>query len=413
MLTFWLLFFYVKKMNKFALPSPQNNPIYFTNRIMNITNPVLFTNLVILAFLSFTLGIFLFLKKSTQNKANIYLGIQMICFFLYFFQGFLYYGGLLEQFPYLIRTGLMFNLAIGPSIYFFIKASTQKNFKLRPKLYWHWIPVVLHILWHVPFLLQPNTAKIAWLERYIQEGVMHTSNLGLVAINLYLLSYYFVSLRLVLKYQQFQNKNASFIDIAYFRWLLYFCIVLLVPLATDLSMSMFGISAIGMPLLLASYTLFIFGIYAAIILKPAIFHALPNQIEETEEDVEKEKYKHSNLQEEQKEQYLQQLQSYMKHEKPYQKPDLTLPELAYSMNIPNNYLSQVINEKLDVNFIDFINQYRVECAKELLNSEKYEHYTIIAIGLEAGFNSKSAFYATFKRFTNTTPGKFRKSLFVS
>lgn len=243
---------------------------------MNITEPILFTNLVILTFLSLTLGIFLFLKNSAQNRANLYIGILMICLFLYFFQGFLYYGGLLTKFPYLIRTGLMFNLAVGPAIYFFVKASTQKNFKQRPKLYLHWIPVVLHILWYVPFLMQPNAQKVAWVERFIQEGVMHNSYLGLVAINLYLLTYYFISARLVLKYQQYQNKNASSIDKAYYRWLIFFCVVLSIPLITDLFTSMLGMSAIGMPVLLLSYTVFIVGIYAAIILKPAIFHALPN-----------------------------------------------------------------------------------------------------------------------------------------
>ena len=123
----------------------------------------------------------------------------------------------------------------------------------------------------------------------------------------------------------------------------------------DLSMQ----TAIGMPFLLASYTLFIFGIYAAIILKPAIFHALPNQVEETEDDTEKERYKNSNLREEQKEQYLLQLQTYMEQNKPYQIPDLTCPDLARQMKSPNNYGAQIINEKLEVNFSSSLGNYRV------------------------------------------------------
>jgi len=58
----------------------------------------------------------------------------------------------------------------------------------------------------------------------------------------------------------------------------------------------------------------------------------------------------------------------------------------------------------------FFNQYRVEAAKELLLKPDLEHYSITSIGYQAGFNSKSTFYTAFKKFTNTTPGKFRKTL---
>ena len=125
------------------------------------------------------------------------------------------------------------------------------------------------------------------------------------------------------------------------------------------------------------------------------------------------KYESSNLQEDQKEKYLEQIQSKMNSEKYYREPELTIQQLSEQINIPTYYLSQVINEKLDCNFLDFINQYRVEAAKELLLKPDLEHYSITAIGFEAGFNSKSTFYSAFKRFTDTTPGKFRKSMINS
>ena len=65
------------------------------------------------------------------------------------------------------------------------------------------------------------------------------------------------------------------------------------------------------------------------------------------------------------------------------------------------------NEKLNKNFFDLINGYRVEEAKEKLSDFK-EEQTILGIGFEVGFNSKSAFNRVFKKFTQMTPSEFRK-----
>ncbi|MEM8895131.1 MAG: AraC family transcriptional regulator, partial [Bacteroidota bacterium] len=67
-----------------------------------------------------------------------------------------------------------------------------------------------------------------------------------------------------------------------------------------------------------------------------------------------------------------------------------------------------INEQEGVSFSDFINKYRVEDAKKLLSSGRSKQVTILAISLEAGFNSKTAFYNTFKKFTGQTPTEFIK-----
>ena len=55
-----------------------------------------------------------------------------------------------------------------------------------------------------------------------------------------------------------------------------------------------------------------------------------------------------------------------------------------------------------------INKYRVEQSKQLLSDSHFSAYTIVAIGMECGFNSKSTFYSAFKKFTGQTPSTFRK-----
>jgi AraC-like DNA-binding protein len=67
----------------------------------------------------------------------------------------------------------------------------------------------------------------------------------------------------------------------------------------------------------------------------------------------------------------------------------------------------VINEQMKKNFSDFVNSFRVEEARKMLQ-EADEDTSILHICYEVGFNSKSAFYRAFKKFTNITPSQFQK-----
>ena len=79
------------------------------------------------------------------------------------------------------------------------------------------------------------------------------------------------------------------------------------------------------------------------------------------------------------------------------------------LSVPQHHLSQILNEKLNQNFFDFVNNYRIQEAKKLLVSPDGGLLTILAIAEEVGFNSKSAFNNAFKKVTNTTPSEFRKN----
>ena len=63
---------------------------------------------------------------------------------------------------------------------------------------------------------------------------------------------------------------------------------------------------------------------------------------------------------------------------------------------------------LEKNFALFINEYRVAEAKQLL--QENNQFTLESIGFEAGFSSKSTFYATFKKLVGKTPAAFKKEL---
>lgn len=99
--------------------------------------------------------------------------------------------------------------------------------------------------------------------------------------------------------------------------------------------------------------------------------------------------------------------SLMMEEKLYQETELTLQQLAGKLNVPAYQVSQTLNEGMKKNFYDLVNGYRVEEAKRLLLDSKNRNFTILSVGFEAGFNSKTTFNTVFKKFTGLTPTEYR------
>ncbi|HMQ49436.1 MAG TPA: helix-turn-helix domain-containing protein [Saprospiraceae bacterium] len=127
---------------------------------------------------------------------------------------------------------------------------------------------------------------------------------------------------------------------------------------------------------------------------------------ETTAAAENSRYLKSGLKEAEAEQLFLRLQELVHVEKPFKNPDLTLTELAKSLDVHPNYLSQVINEKAQRNFYNYINTRRVEEFLKLAALPGYKHYTLLALAFECGFNSKSTFNKYFKLHTGKTPSTF-------
>ncbi len=105
--------------------------------------------------------------------------------------------------------------------------------------------------------------------------------------------------------------------------------------------------------------------------------------------------------------YMEKLEYLMKHKYIFRNPDLGLNDVGNMMELSPGYLSQIINTSLEQSFTSYINSYRVKEVKKMLIDEKFSHYSILAIGLECGFKSKSAFNNTFKKSTGCTPCQFK------
>lgn len=108
--------------------------------------------------------------------------------------------------------------------------------------------------------------------------------------------------------------------------------------------------------------------------------------------------------------HFNQIIQLLKNDQIYTNPSLGLQDIGDRLNISPNYVSKIVNAQANISFTDLVNQYRHEMIKEMLQDSNFSNYKIMAIALEAGFNSKSNFYKYFKSVEGVTPTEYRKKL---
>lgn len=106
---------------------------------------------------------------------------------------------------------------------------------------------------------------------------------------------------------------------------------------------------------------------------------------------------------------LQTVENYIVTEQLFLNPQLGIQDVAQALSMSVSKLSKLINAHSQSHFSDLINKLRVEHAMKLLQNKDFDSYTINAIGLESGFNSKTAFYTAFKKIYSHTPSAYRHS----
>jgi AraC-like DNA-binding protein len=120
------------------------------------------------------------------------------------------------------------------------------------------------------------------------------------------------------------------------------------------------------------------------------------------------KYQRSSLSEEYAALIHERLMLLMEEEKPFTNPDLTLNELAKTLSVHPNYLSQVINSRENRSFYDLINERRVQEFIKLTEEPLTQQFTLLSIAFDCGFNSKASFNRNFKKYTGLTPSEYLK-----
>jgi len=147
-------------------------------------------------------------------------------------------------------------------------------------------------------------------------------------------------------------------------------------------------------------------------IEPPIDPQVNSNTTETKEPVKVEmesnsaRYAKSGLKEEDAHELHARLKQLMEDESLFRKNDLTLQDLATRLDTHPNYLSQVINEKEQKNFYNYINSLRVQEFIRNASRSETKYYTLLALAFESGFNSKSTFNKYFKEFTGKSPTEY-------
>ncbi len=353
----------------------------------------------------FFLALLLFERKRNQT-AN-----RMLAFLVSFYSVYIGDVALLvmnyhQAFPHLIgvTTGLPF--LFGPLHYLYVQLMISPGRRLEKRDWLHILPYVIFKAYMLPFHLSSAAEKLQFIQNMAQAG----EPIALICFewamilqgNLYMI----LSLLLLKRHSKTIKNSFSSIDKINLSWLRNItigtaCIWLLVLILNILPVIGHTFTENADQFIAPATSVFIYVM--------GYLSLRQREVQSGEDDLTRvPKYQKSGLSSEQAENYLRRLRQFMETKKIYTRNDLTLNELAEHLAIPAHHLSQIINDRLQQNFYDFVNNYRVEEAKKRLLDPAYQHLTILAIAYEVGFSSKSVFNAAFKKHANMTPSQFKK-----
>ncbi|WP_296621423.1 AraC family transcriptional regulator [Marivirga sp.] len=290
------------------------------------------------------------------------------------------------------RNHLFFNqvrLALGllqmPLFYFYVKKVCFSDYELDARIIWHSLPAIIFILLFSIFGVYQKLEIVyiiaVQLQYYVYIGVI------LLTLQKYK--------RIHLKYHSLQSET--------YKWLMTIAILFLIGNTIVLIRGVFEALNEFQRFPTLNLGIALFGLAAAswFVLNSMRNPELFTRVNENAADTKKNMIaEDAQLQEE-----VEQLYNYMNSHKPYLEEALTLQDLAAKTEIPAKRLSLLINQKIGKHFFDFINDYRIEESKKLLQESEL---TIQQIMYEVGFNSKSSFNTAFKKNTSLTPSIFRK-----
>lgn len=373
------------------------------------------SSLLLIFFTHLCVYAVLFLKRgsSQERLSDRILGIFCLLSALFIFPWMSGFAGWYDTQPYrefLFYTPFIHALFFGPLLFLYLKSLTNAQYRLTGRDWLHFIPGMLYLLWCAVIVV---TDKIFVGNYYLMNGRTDPDFdawYGWVwgfSIMIYLI----LALRYYRQYILFSGFEFSFADVASFKWLrnfLYSFALLTILLISEHILSLFielmyvrswyyffayalityymAISAYGArpiiklnfePQLLAAYT-------QPLQLSPGL----------TEVIFKEQPWMHE---------WKSKVDKLMSEQKVYLEPELTLSDLARKIGTNPSLLSKVINGVYRKSFNDFVNEFRVQEAIRLLQTPGYEHFNLLAIAYDAGFNSKSTFNRAFKKVTGKSP----------
>ena len=366
--------------------------------------------------LAFLFSFYLLFNKAKGYKSNIYIGLFIFYMGLESLEVLLNQASFYSSNPnlYLIIPNLGF--LIYPIFFFYIKSIAFKGHQLTKKDFIHALPYLfILVLSLFQYYSQPLEVK----KQIMTDPELKPWFITVFyyALRIQAFIYLYLSIKVAYRFKKIVSENYSTINKRNYKWILQLTYVFLyfVIIALVSNILRFGIGGhwdkkLFYVLIPINIAFFIWIIYKAMS-QPYLFNGVDANIKllkeylKEKELLEKNNQATKNLANE--DPIKLKIENYMETQEAYLNPSLTLFELADGLNMPSIELSLFLNKSLNKNFFDFVNEYRIKKAMEILKETSKKEYTILEILYEVGFNSKSSFNTAFKKYTNLTPTKYR------
>ena len=352
-------------------------------------------------------------KKALHDKILIY---WLIYLGLYTGIYALFSNKLFIDFHLLSASFISLLLLHGPFLFLYVSALIDQKFEFNRKKLLHFIPFILFNLYIVIASFSPELSERIRLDHVESEhGAPLLFNLFLILTVLSGPFYFILSILLFKKldinifnnFSSYENVNLEWLrKLVYTFGAIWTILMVFATVHHVFGMFSWVFCTHGLSLSLSVFIILIG--YFGLKQKEIFIQYHDNNIEYVTEP--KTKYASVVLKEADAEQYVNKIRHFMSNEKPYLDANLSLPELAGKLNIPSHHLSRVINEQFNVNFFDFINQYRVNEVKSRIDNPEFENLSLLGIAFDSGFNTKSAFNRVFKKITGLTPSEYKKQI---
>ncbi len=322
--------------------------------------------------------------------------------------------------PRILLLPISISFLMGPMHFLYCKYLIGPEDRLNKKDYIHFIPFVIYLLMLIPTYFLPADELIASFREAQSETRSGEFLVFNWIITVQVLFYLIITLIRIHKFSISVKQVFSSVDKIKLNWLWYITVLIGSGMVVFLIENTLLLGGYIISEKFALSNLIFSGYVIAIgylgMLKSEIFlskdfsdsvHEMTEIQQDSEIKDENTKYRRSGLTEERADEIVNSLKILMIEKKPFTDSSLTLNKLAEMLGVTPHNLSEVINTKLQQNFFDFINQYRVDQVKKNLLEYSKEHYTLLGLAMEAGFNSKSSFNSIFKKNTGVTPTEFK------
>jgi AraC-like DNA-binding protein len=343
------------------------------------------------------------LRNGLKDDGYLFLYFMLLLLSYELFYKTLIHSKFIYSFPALYISGRFFNLLVYPVFLFFVFSVTKTNFRLRTK---HWL-LIISALTFIVFnyfssLSLSTDEKLNNLNLFYADtrpGAFNYWANWKTLLKGTIIPLVFVGM-ITYEFFRFKKENSSapkktLLNILLAVIFLFFLFNLFSNLIYKGLQTTIDWSMIEWPVDIVFLSLVIALLSCIALLVNSGISFLPPS-----------KYASSSLDEENYDEIISQVSLAMKEKELYKQADFNLQRLSKHLNSNPSYLSQAINHHLGMRFNDYINQFRVEEAKQQLLAPQNRHLTIEAIAELCGFQSKSTFFRAFKKVTGLTPKQF-------